>query len=296
MNFIRRFTLPAIVGLPVILGILLLILPFRKTSDASRGISFKKIAVVYVDGAIFDAEAIVNKLNDLVDDNMVAGVLLRVNSPGGATAPSQEIYQAVRQFRMKNKPLVVSMGSIAASGGYYIACPAQWIFADPGTLTGSIGVIMTLPLYKELAEKIGIEMRTYKSGKYKDIANAYRTMSAEENTMIQNLLDDTHDQFIDDVANSRNIDRDSLLLIADGRIFTGRQAKVNKLVDSLGTFEDALHYLKTITKLGANGRVINKKDPGERMQRWIIREMVHLFPHLYRVIAPTGMHCLFLFE
>jgi protease-4 len=252
--------------------------------------------VVQVEGVIYEAESIVKQLQQLRDDNLIAGVLLRIDSPGGATAPSQEIYQAVLDYRKFDKPLIVSMGNVAASGGYYIASPAQRIFADPGTLTGSIGVIMTVPLYKELARKIGIEMLTFKAGAYKDIGSSYRTMSPQERLMIQNLLDDTHNQFIDDVALGRSIERDSLVPIADGRIFTGRQALKVKLIDTLGSYEAALTYLRNITGLGPTARIVNKKETTTRMREWFTSEIVHLFPHIYRVFAPIGMHCLTTFE
>ncbi len=231
-----------------------------------------------------------------MDDNLVAGVLLRIDSPGGATAPSQEIYQAVARFRKCGKPLVASMGNVAASGGYYVACAAQRIFADAGTLTGSIGVIMTVPLYKDLAKKIGIEMRTFKSGDFKDLANPYRPMSDPERRMIQELLDDTHLQFVDDVATARDLPLDSLLPLADGRIFTGRQALLKKLVDTLGTREDALSYLRSITGVGQNARVIDGKETSEKVREWFVREMVRFAPQLYQFISPWGMHCLTVFE
>ncbi|HEX3020283.1 MAG TPA: signal peptide peptidase SppA, partial [Chitinispirillaceae bacterium] len=235
MKLLQRFLIITILILPVILGIFLLAGAHSPIPSAS----LKRIGLIKVDGVILNSENIVKQLNSFRNDKTIVGILLKIDSPGGATAPSQEIYREILRFKEAGKPVVVSMGSVAASGGYYIASPARCIYASPGTLTGSIGVILTIPLYKDLANKIGVQMRTLKAGKFKDIANRYRSMSDGETLIIQSLLDDTHNQFIDDVARAREISRDSIKAIADGRIFTGKQAKGLGLVDSLGGYLDA---------------------------------------------------------
>lgn len=296
MKLAQRAVIVLLLATPVITGVTLLLRQNRLSNGTVGSAAFKKLGEVRVEGAIYESGTIVRQLQLLHDDRSVAGVLLRINSPGGATAPSQEIYQAVRRFRSGSKPLIVSMGNIAASGGYYIACPAKRIFADPGTLTGSIGVIMTVPMYKELANKVGIDMQTFKAGKFKDIASPYRSMSPKEKTMIQELLDDTHDQFIQDVAEARSLEVDSLQLVADGRIFTGRQAIRAHLVDTLGGYDAALAYLRSITGVGPSAKVINKRESSMKMRDWLIEESVKLFPQLYRLFSPIGMHCIAVFE
>jgi protease IV len=292
----QRAAVVLLLVLPVLAGLTLLLHQNRHAEGTVGTSAFKKLGEVRVEGPIMESESVVRQLQLLQEDRSVAGVLLRIDSPGGATAPSQEIYQALRTFNRCGKPLVVSMGNIAASGGYYIASPANRIFAAPGTLTGSIGVIMTIPMYQELARKIGIEMQTFKAGNFKDMASPYRSMTPAEKKMIQELLDDTHDQFITDVAEARSMEVDSLRKIADGRIFTGRQAVTVHLVDTLGGYEAALSYLRSVTGVGSSARVINKKESSLRMRDWLVEESVRLFPQLYRILSPIGMHCLAVFE
>ncbi|MBN1758073.1 MAG: signal peptide peptidase SppA [Chitinispirillaceae bacterium] len=296
MKLTQRIVLLLLLSTPVITGVTLLVRQNVFTDGRVGRGTFKKLGEVRVEGPIVESESIVRQLQLLHEDRSVAGVLLRIDSPGGATAPSQEIYHAVREFRSGSKPIIVSMGNVAASGGYYIASPATRIFAGAGTLTGSIGVIMTVPMYRELAKKVGIEMQTFKAGDYKDIASPYRSMTSVEKKMIQGLLDDTHDQFITDVATARTMDVDSLRQIADGRIFTGRQAVKAHLVDTLGGYEAALSYLRAITGVGSAARVINKRESSLKMRDWLVEESVRLFPHLYRILSPIGMHCLAVFE
>lgn len=282
MKNLQRILIVIILLLPVIIGLVLLSgVPAKVIPSAS----FKRLGLVRIEGVIFNSESIVKQLNAFRTDKSIAGILVKINSPGGATAPSQEIYKEILRIKEENKPLVVSMGDLAASGGYYIASPAKCIFADPGTLTGSIGVILTVPLYKDLANKIGIQMRILKAGKFKDIANNYRAMTDGEEQILQSLLDDTHNQFIDDVARARGINRDSIKNLADGRIFTGRQAQALGLIDSLGGYLDALSYLRKITGSGPNARIIEKTEKLSNIREWLLESMVRIFPQLYSYFA-----------
>ncbi len=282
MKNLQRILIVIILLLPVIIGLVLLSgVPAKVIPSAS----FKRLGLVRIEGVIFNSESIVKQLNAFRTDKSIAGILVKINSPGGATAPSQEIYKEILRIKEENKPLVVSMGDLAASGGYYIASPAKCIFADPGTLTGSIGVILTVPLYKDLANKIGIQMRILKAGKFKDIANNYRAMTDGEEQILQSLLDDTHNQFIDDVARARGINRDSIKNLADGRIFTGRQAQTLGLIDSLGGYLDALSYLRKITGSGPNARIIEKTEKLSNIREWLLESMVRIFPQLYSYFA-----------
>lgn len=287
MKNFQKIIIVGILLLPVILGAFLSGLD--KTPEASfSGTPLKRIGLVRVDGVIMDGEDVIRQLRSFRTDNTIAGVLLKVNSPGGAVAPSQEIYAEVLNYQKQSKALIVSMGTVAASGGYYISSPAKKIFADPGTLTGSIGVIMTLPMYEALAKKVGVEMRTFKAGKYKDLTSPYRSMGAPEQAVLQGMLDDTHDQFISDVAAARNLPYDTIKAYADGRVFTGRQALKAHLVDSLGGYHDALKYLKHITGVSDKAKIIERTEKSALFREWLVEEAVKVFPGLYLIISKPG--------
>lgn len=292
MKNYQRWIIIGILLFPIVIGVVLL---FTQGSEQEAVVSSsaKKIGLVKVEGAISESYSVVNQLRSFLSDKSIAGVLLRIDSPGGAVAPSQEIYDEVLKYKVQKKPLIVSMGNMAASGGYYIASPAEKIFANPGTVTGSIGVIFTAPLFEDLTKKIGVEFRVYKAGKYKDIGSPYRKMSNEENSVINALLDDTHHQFIDDVAKGRGISRDSITTIADGRIFTGRQALKLKLVDTLGGYEDAVAYIKMITGLPSKSKLVQRKENSAILKDWLAEETSRIFPQLYSFMSKTGPQYLF---
>ena len=188
------------------------------------------------------------ELRKALKSKKVKTVLLRVNSPGGTVPMSQEIHEAVLQLKAAGKPVVVSMGDVAASGGYYISCGADKIVANPGTLTGSIGVIINLMNFKALADKVGVEPEVIKSGLFKDIASPYKKMTKEEHDILLALIMDSYEQFTTAIAEGRKIPIEKVKTIADGRIYSGRQAQKLGLVDELGSYSDALALLQTITK------------------------------------------------
>ncbi len=198
-----------------------------------------RVAVVPVNGLITESEPTIEQLKKYAKDDSVKAVVLRINSPGGGVGPSQEIYEEVRKIRDK-KVVVTSMGALAASGGYYIACGSQKIFANPGTITGSIGVIMQFVNAKDLIEKIGVKGMVVKSGAFKDIGSPVRDMKPEERDLLQSVIDNVHSQFVSAVAEGRKMDRVKVAGIADGRIFSGEQARALGLVDALGDLEDAV--------------------------------------------------------
>ena len=218
-----------------------------------------KIKVISLEGVIMDqsresifslrrgARSTIKKLKKAGKNPKVKGVLLRINSPGGTVGASQEINQAVTELA-KNKPVIATMGDIAASGGYYVACACDKIYANPGTLTGSIGVIMSLMNVKELADKVGIHPKVVKSGPFKDIASMYRPMTDEEKKLLQALIDDSYDQFVTAVSEGRKMEKEKVKKLADGRIYSGRQALKNGLVDKLGSYHDALDELQEVCK------------------------------------------------
>jgi len=204
-------------------------------------VSGDRIAIIRVEGVIADSKEVVEELRRYHQDDSIKAILIRIDSPGGAVVPSQEIYDEVKRIRDAGKKrIVASMGTVAASGGYYIAAASEKIFANPGTLTGSIGVIMELVNVEGLLQKIGVEGVVIKSGENKDVGSPFRKMTEEERKLLQHVMDDVHAQFIEAVAEGRSLKVEAVRPYADGRIFTGRQAKEIGLVDELGNLQDAI--------------------------------------------------------
>jgi len=185
------------------------------------------------------ARTTMRQLRQAAEDNSVKAVVLRINSPGGSAAASQAIYKEIQRLT-EHKPVVVSMGDVAASGGYYVACPADVIFANPATITGSIGVIFETLNFYEFMQKYGLESETIKSGKYKDTGSPARPMRPDERELLQKMLMGVYDQFVHDVAQARGMDEAKVKKLADGRIYTGEQALAAGLIDRLGNFYDAV--------------------------------------------------------
>ena len=239
----------------------------QKILNITEHLSQPGVAVVTVYGPItitgvqsgFSAtggsDFIIKRLDKIKNDKKIKALVLRINSPGGTIASVQEIYAKLLQLKKRKIKIVVSMGDIAASGGYYIACAADKIVANPGTLTGSIGVIMESLDYSELFKKWGLHQNVIKSGKYKDIMSGHRKMTESERKLLQNVINDSYEQFLDIVALNRKIPKQKLRSIADGRIFDGRLAKKSGLIDELGTYENAIDLAKKIAKLPKNAPV-----------------------------------------
>ena len=220
------------------------------------GLFGARVAVVELEGAIVDVEELVRELRAHRDNPQVKAVVIRINSPGGVVGPTQELHAALMRLREAGKPVVASLGAIAASGGYYVAVAADRIYANPGTLTGSIGVIMRLANLDGLMKKVGVDYVVVKAGRLKDIGNIARSMTPEERQVLQALLEDVHGQFITAVAIGRKLDRAQVLGFADGRIVSGAQAKALNMVDVLGGFEDALDGAATLAGLPTPPKVI----------------------------------------
>jgi protease-4 len=228
-----------------------------------------RIALVRVEGVILDAQSTVTELKRFGENPFIKAIVLRIDSPGGGVVPSQEIYDAVQRVRNKNsKAVIASMGTVAASGGYYIASATDRIIANPGTLTGSIGVIMETANVEGLLKKIGVEGIVVKSGKFKDVGSPLRRMSDEERALLQSVMDDVHKQFIEAVAAGRAMETAAVQALADGRIFTGRQAKEAKLVDELGNLEDAIQLAADLAGIEGEPKVV------EPRRRFSIRELI----------------------
>lgn len=199
-----------------------------------------RIGVVEIRGLIDNVQESLKAIKDFREDANVKSIIVRIDSPGGAVGPSQELYRELRRT-IQTKPVVASLGSVAASGGYYVASGARRIVANPGTITGSIGVIIYFPNLRELFEKIGLSAVTIKSGRFKDVGNPGREMTDEEKALIQTAIDEVHGQFIRDVAQGRNLAEEKVREIADGRIIIGEVAQQLGLVDELGNFEDGVN-------------------------------------------------------
>ena len=246
--------------LSVVLG---LTLAGQEASTPLKKEKGEKIALVYLEGQIMGGrgggpnilgqaggtDSLLDQLREIARDKEVKGVLFRINSPGGSSAASQEVYEEVMKVRKSGKVVVVSMGDVAASGGYWIACAADKIVANPATMTGSIGVIMPLQNIRELLDKIGIQPETIKSGKYKDMGSSNRPLAPEERQLLQAMVDDIYQQFVDVVVAGRKMPREEVVAVADGRIFTGKQAKELGLVDELGNYYDALDLLTKLANI-----------------------------------------------
>lgn len=225
-----------------------------------EGDSQNRIAVISVEGAImnvpqasfltesYDHKATLNALDDILQDDTIKGVLLKVNSPGGGVYESAELHKRIKAIVDAKKPVYVAMGNTAASGGYYISAPATKIYAAPSTLTGSIGVIMGGTNLSGLMDKLGIADQTIKSAAHKDIGSNTRPMTDEERAILQSVVDDLYGEFLNVVSNGRHMDMATLRPLADGSVFTGKQAKQKGLVDELGYTEDVLAALKKAIK------------------------------------------------
>jgi len=245
-----------------------------------------KVAVVRIEGVILDSREAIEELRKFRENPSIKAIVLRIDSPGGGVVPSQEIYAEVLKARTEGRvKIVASMGNLAASGGYYIAAATDKIVANPGTLTGSIGVIMELANVQGLLEKVGVQSVVIKSGKHKDLASPFRTMSPEERALLQDVLDDVHDQFIQAVAAGRAMKVEQVRELADGRIFTGRQARTAKLVDELGDLQDAIKLAARMGGIAGEPRVV------EIRKRFSLRDLLDnsFWGKAVAPLTPTGI-------
>lgn len=246
-----------IAGSSVVLSLLNLI--SKHQSEIGFG---QKVGVIEINGVIADSKTILEQIKTFRTNSSVKSIVLRINSPGGAVGPSQEIYREIRKT-IEEKKVIASLGTIAASGGYYIAAAADGIVANPGTITGSIGVILGYTNFEELFEKIGLNPVVIKSGEYKDIASPVRKMTESERALLQKFSDNVHAQFIGHVASARNLPFDQVKEIADGRIFSGEQAQRLELVDRLGNLEDAIEWAGRLG--GIKGEITTVYPPEEKL-------------------------------
>jgi len=255
-----------LIGVIIVVITLLLILVIvniksqENTSDfiniSSGG---KKIGVINLYGTIYSSASIVKDIEFYQEHTSIKAVIIRVDSPGGVIGASQEIYNAIRRMRESGKPTIVSMGNVAASGAYYASCGADTIIANPGTTTGSIGVIAEIVNMKELLNKIGITFQVVKSGRFKDTGSPYRELNEADRRYLQSWVDDAFDQFVDVVVKERKLSRNEVLKIADGRVFTGRQAWDKGLVDILGDFQTAVDLAARLGGIEGKPSIVRKR-------------------------------------
>jgi protease-4 len=244
-------------GSAIVLSILGLITQHR--SDIGFG---HKVGVIEITGVIADSRKVLEQLRAFRENSAVKSIVVRIDSPGGGVGPSQEIYREIRKT-VAQKKVIASLGGIAASGGYYIAAAADGIVANPGTITGSIGVILGYTNFEQLFQKIGLRPVVVKSGEYKDIASPVREMTDAEKEILQNFSDTVHTQFIDHVAEARHLPAEAVRKIADGRIFSGQTAKDLQLIDRLGNLEDAVEWAGRLG--GITGDITTVYPPEEKL-------------------------------
>ena len=242
----------------------LLVIVFRLgvlSSNSSIDSPGKKVGIVKITGPIISSQSINLQIEKFKNRKDISAIVLRIDSPGGLVAPTQEIYEKVKSIR-GIKPIISSMGSVAASGGYYIALGSDTLIANPGTIVGSIGVIMNYPVATELLNKVGIKFETVKSGGLKDVGSYSREVTEADRRHLNEMVANIHSQFIAAVEENRSIDKSKLIKLADGRVFTGQQSKDLGLVDVLGTFEDAISLAGLLSNIEGKPKTIeiNKKN------------------------------------
>ncbi|OIP93071.1 MAG: signal peptide peptidase SppA [Syntrophobacterales bacterium CG_4_8_14_3_um_filter_58_8] len=268
---------------PVILGITLLafigfvaiIAIYGLGLFGGDGRSFslrEKVGIIPIEGIIGDAEELIEQINEFADDRGIRAVVLRIDSPGGGVVPSQEIYQAVRELKKKKK-VVASMGSVAASGGYLIAVAADRIVANPGSITGSISTVMHYANVEGLLKKVGVRSSVVKSGKFKDIGSPTREMTAEERSLIQAIVDDIYDQFVRTIALNRKLPLQRIFELADGRIFSGRQAMDLGLVDELGGLQDAVLLAGKLSGMEGSPEIVHGMKKKTTLFKYLLGSM-----------------------
>lgn len=271
-----------ILGSIVALFFLMLVLLRSMGGSTSIG---QKVAVIDIRGIITRSDATIKLIHIYRDDPSIKALVVRIDSPGGSVAPVQEIYSELEKIE---KPIVASMGGSAASGGYYIACAADTIVANPGTLTGSIGVIMQFTRMKGLYDKVGLEHQVIKSGEFKDTGSPFRALTEQERAVLQTTVDDVYNQFVDTIFAARGdkLTRAEVVELADGRIFSGQQALASKLLDRLGNLPDAINIAGELAGIEGKPKVIRKEKRASLFEQLVGIEQI---PALDEMFSPPGV-------
>jgi protease-4 len=231
----------------------------KNINNNISNVSKDSIGVVEVTGVIKDSKDELALLKKYAENKKIKAIIVKINSPGGAVVPSQEIYSEILKIK-KKKPVYAYFQSLAASGAYYIGCACNKIIANPGTITGSIGVILEFTNFKELSDKLGIKAIVIKSGKFKDVGNPFRPITDEEKNLLKGVILSIYSQFIKAVSKNRNIPIEKLKKIADGRVFSGEQALNLKLVDKLGNFSDSINIIKKDCHLSKKPKIVYSEE------------------------------------
>ncbi len=271
-----------ILGFVVVMGLILIMtlinISVPSNVDFAAG---DKVAVIELNGIITSSRGIVRQFKRYEDDNSIKAIVFRIDSPGGGIAASQEIYEHVRRVRDNGKPIIVSMGSVAASGGYYVALGADSIMAIPGTTTGSIGVIAEFPDFTKLLDKIGIKMNVVKSGRFKDTGSPYRDLTPQDRQYLQEWINSGYEQFVAAVAKERQMTTERVKELADGRVYSGQQAYELALIDTLGTYEDAIQLAARAGGIKGEPRIVRqereKLTPFELLFSFDVKEFVETY-------------------
>ena len=271
--------------LGTIVGLFFLMLILLRSMGGSPSMG-QKVAVIDVTGIITKSDATIKLIHAYRNDPSVKAIVIRIDSPGGSVAPVQEIYTELEKVE---KPIVTSMGGSAASGGYYIACAADTILANPGTLTGSIGVIMQFTRMKGLYDKVGLEHQVIKSGQFKDTGSPFRTLTEEEQAVLQATVDDVYNQFVDTIAEARSnlLTRTEVLELADGRIFSGRQALDSKLIDQLGNLPDAIKIAGELGGIEGKPKVLRKEKKTSLFEQLVGIKQMPPFDEMFSLPGVT---------
>ncbi|HME46069.1 MAG TPA: signal peptide peptidase SppA [Syntrophorhabdales bacterium] len=258
----------------IVIIIVILLVFLLSILRACLGKSGDRVGVVEIEGVISESRQTMEEIVRFKEDPSIKGVILRINSPGGSVGPTQEIYREVVKLKAKKK-VFVSMGSVCASGGYYIAAAGEKVYANPSTITGSIGVIMQSVILEELLKKIGVKSNTIKAGELKDAGTPFREMTPEERAYLDGIVKNIHEQFIKDVAAGRKMDFEKVKTMADGRIYTGLQAKDLGLVDSIGNFYDTVDDIKKVLAIKGKPQLVYSEKPFS-FSRWLFSSMSDL--------------------
>ena len=261
----------AFIGALFLFFLLLLLIGFFLMLRGQPALSTgAKIGIVEIKGLITEADGVLRELHQFAKDDSVKAIVVRIESPGGSVGASQEIYRELKRLRQK-KPVVASMGSVAASGGLYVALGAEKILASPGTLTGSIGVMIQIPNVSKLLEKIGVEATVIKSGPYKDTGSILRPLTEEEKALLYDTIKDVYEQFMATIAEARHLEPEKIKKFADGRVFTGKRAKELGLIDELGNLEDAIRLAAKLAGLEGRPQVVYPQKE-KFWLKWLMKE------------------------
>ena len=268
---------PVILGFCILLMIVVVFFALIYALSLAKGdsnlLAFgDKVGIVQIEGVITDSREVCEQIDKFSNDDRIRAVVLRIDSPGGGVAPSQEIFEGVLELR-KKKRVVASMGSVAASGGYLIATAAERIVANPGTITGSISAVMHFADIEQILKRLGVRATVVKSGKFKDIGSPTREMTAEERKLIQGIVDDIYDQFVVTVSKNRKIPIEATKRLADGRIFSGRQALELKLVDDLGGLQDAVRVAAKLAGIEGKPETVYSEQNKSNLWKYLLENV-----------------------